>query len=183
MFYKLAKYPFNLTWNLIFILVTVTLWRIAPPSSLKTAFKLLTTTTVRHNPNSNRYETFMQLIKTTRYSYFRWRTLKGSWGRWQKIPYFWRVVIEVRANSKTKGLERGRKRRARLWRDARTLRGSDTLTLQRLSFFVRFKKRWLRWRIKRMTLSKMLVVKKKKEMLLHTKILKTGWDIFTLNVW
>ena len=38
---------------------------------------------------------------------------KGSWGRWQKIPYFW-VVIEVRGNSKTKGLERGRKRRARL---------------------------------------------------------------------
>ena len=111
MFYKLAKYPFNLTWNLIFILVTVTLWRIAPPSSLKTAFKLLTTTTVRHNPNFKRYETFMHLIKTIRYSYFRWRRVAGVDGKRFRI---FGIVIEVRGNSKTKGLERGRKRRARL---------------------------------------------------------------------
>lgn len=147
------------------MLVTVILWRIAPPSSLKTAFKLLTTTTVRHNPNSKRYETFMQLIKTIRYSYLRCRRVAGVDGK--KMAYFW-VVIEVRANSKTKGLERGGKRRARLWRDARTLRGFDTLTLHRR--FVRLKKRF--WKQKtdcfvvygwdKEWLSKMLVVKKNK---------------------
>lgn len=185
MVYKLAKYPFNLTWNLVFMLVTVILWRIAPPSSLKTAFKLLTTTTVRHNPNSKRYETFMQLIKTISYSYLRWRRVAGV--DCKKFRLFG-VIIEVRANSKTKGLERGRKRRARLWRDARTLRGSDTLMPHRR--FVRFKKRFRKKKTDcfvvfgwdKEWLSKMLVVKKNKHAFTY-QILKTWWVVFTLNVW
>ena len=112
MVYKLAKCPFNLTWNLVCFYFSYC-------DSLKNCASQFSENCVQTvNDNNSEAQSKFQKVWNI-YAFNKDNTLqllsleKGSWGRWQKIPYFW-VVIEVRGNSKTKGLERGRKRRARL---------------------------------------------------------------------
>ena len=112
MVYKLAKCPFNLTWNLVCFYFSYC-------DSLKNCASQFSENCVQTvNDNNSEAQSKFQKVWNI-YAFNKDNTLqllsleKGNWGRWQKIPYFW-VVIEVRGNSKTKGLERGRKRRARL---------------------------------------------------------------------